>query len=108
MTPAEAIRELMLGATAWQGDCADLAIAYVSRVQGRSVERVGSVLSVRAVTNVLGRPKRGKPVYGDLALHKGGLGICLGYGLLTVSESDGLMIRQSMPDKCVTWGVESG
>lgn len=109
MKPAEAIRELMLRSDDWHGDCADLAIAYVSRVWGKPIERPQTYLSVAAVKSVLGKPRRGKPVYGDLILHRGGLGIFLSYALFTVDHASKKLARIDVPDdSMIAWRVDNG
>lgn len=109
MKPEDVIRDIMRDGAKWHGDCADLAIHYVSRVKGIAIERPERALSVSAVTDVLGRARRGAPVYGDVVLHRGGLGIFIDYAVLTVDERNGLLMRRKLIDSgMLAWGVTDG
>ena len=109
MAPDDVIRDIMRDGAKWQGDCADLAIKYVERVKGITIERPQRALSVSAVSDVLGKPRRGAPVYGDVVLRNHGLGIFIDYAVLTVDQKNGLLMRLALrAGSMLAWSVTDG
>ena len=111
MTPAQAIeRTMLLAADGWEGDCADVCAAYLAELRGAPVERpAASRLSPAAVSAVLGKPRRGPPRFGDVVLSGQGLGVWLGYGVLSADESSRRMVRIPPPPAgLLAWGVGRG
>lgn len=101
---------MLLTAEDWRGDCADLCLAYLGFLRGAPVQRPDAkVLSPKAVSGVLGRPRRGPPRFGDVVLHAGGLGVWLGYAVLTADEAQRRMARVPRPRSgFLAWGVGRG
>lgn len=111
MTPEEAVeRTILLAASGWEGDCADVCAAYLGELRGAPVERpAASRLSPSAVTSVLGKPRREAPRFGDVVLSGQGLGVWLGYAVLTSDESSRRMVRIPPPRGSVlAWSVGRG
>ena len=62
-----------------------------------------------AVSRVLGRHKRDAPDYGDVVLHRGGLGVFLDYAIFTVDHPSGMVARIAVPDDTIiAWAVDHG
>ena len=102
---------MLLAGSDWQGDCADVCIAYLSALRGAPVERpTATRLSPSAVSAVLGKPRRGAPRFGDIVLFGRGLGVWLGYAVLTADESSRRMVRVPRPrgSAVLAWSVGRG
>ena len=85
-------------------DCVDLVLRYLELLRGEKIDKPDCALSVKAVSAVLGKPKRSEPERGDVVLHKGGMGIHMGYCLLTVDEHEGAG-RLVLPNSMLAWSV---
>ena len=110
MTPEQAVeRTMLLGGDAWEGDCADLCLCYLSALRGATQLRPDAdALTPRAVSAVLGQPRRGPPRFGDVVLSGSGLGVYLGYCVLTADETTRRMVRAPVPRSLLAWGVGRG
>lgn len=110
MTPHEAVeRTMLLAADGWKGDCADVCCAYLAHLRGAPVARpAAKTLSPKAVSAVLGKPRRGPPRFGDVVLSGQGLGVWLGYAVLTADEDARRMARIPPPTSVLAWSVGRG
>ena len=110
MTPEQAVEHVMLlGGDEWRGDCADVCLQYLSALRGVEQPRPdATVLAPRAVSAVLGKPRRGPPRFGDVVLSGAGLGVFLGYCVLTADEATRRMMRAPVPRSLIAWSVGRG
>ena len=109
MTPEQAVARVLLVGDGWRGDCADLCLLYLGELRGVPQPRPdAAALTPRAVSAVLGRPRRGAPRFGDVVMSGGGLGVYLVYCVLTSDESTRRMARAPVPRTLLAWGVGRG